>query len=60
MTTEELIAAARERQLQQSFGVDSYADPLWGHLADRLEELAGMPALLVDALLALKERGIML
>jgi len=60
VTTEELIAAARERQLQQTFGTDTYADPLWGQLADRLEELAGLPAQLVDALLVLRERGVVL
>jgi hypothetical protein len=36
MTTQELIEACRERQLQAMFGTDTYTDPLWGHVADRL------------------------
>jgi len=60
MTTQELIAAARERQRQQTFGQDTYADPLWGQLADRLEELACWPGLYVEFLRELRERGVVL
>ena len=60
MTTQELIEACRERQLQAMFGTDTYTDPLWGHVADRLEELAGVPALLVAALYVLQRNGIAL
>lgn len=60
MTTQELIEACRERQLRGAFGADSYADPLWGHVADRLEELASVPALLVAALAVLQQGGLAL
>jgi hypothetical protein len=60
MTTQELIEACRERQLQQLFGTDTVPDPLWCHVADRLEELAGVPALLVAALHVLQRNGIAL
>jgi hypothetical protein len=60
MTTQELIEACRERQLQAMFGTDTYTDPLWGHVADRLEELAGVPALLVAALQVIQRNGIAL
>lgn len=59
MTTQELIEACRERQLAHALGTAN-SDPLWGTVADRLEELAGVPALLVAALHVLQRNGIAL
>lgn len=59
MTTEELIEICRERQLAHALGLPD-SDPMWGHVADRLEELAGVPAMLVAALQLLQRNGMVL